>query len=269
VTTNLDRTKKDLEVLNVRGEMLHLAIRLQEYPKETKAHLTKKYGAKKTAAIIKTLPNFNTAYEAWYSEALAVLRQLLPDRVQNFISLYEKPKSRKSIEYGNYVIQDYLQGLRVTSFGGEVKVDPSAALPQFRQQASIVQAAQRRFESSLFELRQLVQADLFDSELDAARELLKQKYARAAGAVAGVVLEKHLRQVLEDHKIAIPKKHPTLGDLNELLKNSSIIDVPEWRKISLLADLRNLCDHHKGKDPTEEQVSDLIDGTAKVLKTIA
>jgi hypothetical protein len=147
-------------------------------------------------------------------------------------------------------------------------VDDKAAVPHFHQQFAILQAAERRFESSLFEIRQLVQADLFDSEIGAARELLKNQFLRAAGAIAGVVLEKHLRQVCEDHGLKISKKAPTLGDLNELLKANSVIDVPQWRFVSMLADIRNLCDHDKQKEPTDQQVTDLIDGTDKVLKTI-
>src|SRR5262249_7479037 len=142
------------------------------------------------------------------------------------------------------VIQDYLQDLRVfNTFGRDV--EPSAALPQFSQQVAILQAASARFESSLFEIRQLVQADLFDSEIDAARELLKNKFLRAAGAVAGVVLEKHLRQICDDHGIKVVKKNPGIGDLNELLKANSVLDVSQWRRISLLADIRNLCDHNR------------------------
>jgi hypothetical protein len=91
---------------------------------------------------------------------------------------------------------------------------------------------------------------------------------RAAGAVAGVVLEKHLRQVCEDHSLQILKKNPTLSDLSDLLKTNSVIDVPQWRLVSMLADIRNLCDHNKQKEPTQQQVTDLIDGTDKVLKTI-
>ena len=58
-----------------------------------------------------------------------------------------------------------------------------------------------RFESSLFEIRQFVQADLLDSELDAAKELSKHTFTRAAGAVTGVALEKHLAQVCDNHAI--------------------------------------------------------------------
>ena len=85
----------------------------------------------------------------------------------------------------------------------------------------------------------------------------------------GVVLEKHLRQVCEDHSIRIQKKNPTINDLNELLRGESITDIPQWRHISLLADIRNLCDHNKQKEPTGQQVADLIEGTEKILKTIA
>ena len=63
-----------------------------------------------------------------------------------------------------------------------------------------------RFESSLFDIQQLVTADLFNSELDAASELAKKKFLRAAGALAGVVLEKHLRQVCKSHSVTIRKK---------------------------------------------------------------
>jgi hypothetical protein len=198
---------------------------------------------------------------------LVLLRQLLPDRVGNFVGLYERPKARKSIDYENYVIQDFLQGLTVTR-GGAPVVEPKAALPKYRQQLAILKAAITRFESSLFEIRQLVQADLFDSEIDAARELLKNKFIRAAGAVAGVVLEKHLRQICDDHKVKINKKDPGISYLNDLLKVNSVIDVPQWRFVSLLGDLRNLCDHNKLKDPTAVQVEDLIDGTERAIKTI-
>src|SRR5690606_8450145 len=117
----------------------------------------------------------------------------------------------------------------------------------------IIQAAQRRFESSLFEIRQLVQADLFDNELGSARELQKNKFFRASGVVAGVVLEKHLHQVCNDRNIKITKKSPTLNDLGELLKTNGVIDVPQWRHLSLLADTRNLCAHNKQREPSEQQ----------------
>ena len=164
---------------------------------------------------------------------------------------YEKPRGRKDITYDNYRIEDYLQGLNVTR-GIDKVVGPDAALPQFAQQVAIVEAAQVRFESSLFEIRQLVQADLLDSEIGAAEELAKHKFVRASGALAGVVIEKHLTQVCADHQIPISKKNPTISDFNEALKAGAVIDVPQWRFIQHLADIRNLCDHGRKPEPTSD-----------------
>jgi hypothetical protein len=183
MATNLERFKKDLDRLITQGDLLEYAmVRDVAIRDEFTRQVREQLGKDKADAFVKSLPNFNNDYESWYSESLALLRQLLPDRVGNFISFYEKPKGRKSIEYGNYVIKDYLQKLTV-KFGGEVKVDPRAAVEQYRQQLAIVKAARVRFESSLFEIRQMVQADLFDGEIDTARELLKNKFLRPAGAI--------------------------------------------------------------------------------------
>lgn len=136
-----------------------------------------------------------------------LVRQLLEDRLADFVRHYEKPKIRKEITYENYRIEDYLQGLNVTrGWEKEKVVGPDAAIPHLRQQLAIVKSVKTRFESSLFDIRQLVRADLLDSELDAARELAKHKYTRAAGALAGVVLERHLGQVCGNHSIKIAKK---------------------------------------------------------------
>jgi hypothetical protein len=272
MAVNVERFKNDLDRLIREGVELENAMTYDVAKDEVLRLAREEFQNHETQVKdwVNSLPDFKKNYEKWYSESLAVLRQLLPDRVANFVGFYEKPKGRKEIAYGDYVIQDYLQGTIVTDYriGGR-DVTPSAALPQYKQQLAILQAAQVRFESSLFEIRQLVQADLFDSEIGAARELMKNKFFRAAGAIAGVVLEKHLYQVCTDHGIKVVKKNPGIGDLNELLKSSSVIDVPQWRHITLLGDLRNLCAHKKEKEPSAQQVNDLIDGTDKVLKTIA
>ena len=264
--SNLDRYKKDLVALIATGEKLHLAIERECYPDEFDRVIKQQLGDQ-AKSTIESLPSFTERYQSWYSEALVLIRQLLPDRLSDFISHYAKPKPRKDITYENYRIEDYLQGLRVTH-GVTKVVGPEAAIPHFRQQLAILASAKARFKSSLFDIRQLVQADLFDSELDAAKELLNHKFARAAGALAGVVLERHLIQVCSNHKISITKKAPSIGDLNNALKDANVVDVPQWRFIQHLADIRNLCDHNKQQEPTVEQVNDLIAGVMKVTKTL-
>lgn len=266
--TNLERFRKDLGALVQLGDKLEWAMGLECYPEQARELLEKKFG-KKTADYIKELPSFRQTYQNWYSEALALLRQLLPDRVADFTRHYEKPKARKDITSENYRIEDYLQGVEVTRGYQKIKVvGRDAAIPQFQQQLAIVQAAATRFESSLFEIRQLVQSDLLDSEIEAAEELVKKKFARPAGVLAGVVLERHLEQVCEDHSLTTRKKNPTIADFNEVLKAGKVIDVPQWRFIQHLGDIRNQCGHGRGPDPTVEQVTDLISGVKKVTKTV-
>ena len=205
-------------------------------------------------------------YDSWYSEALTIIKQLLPDRETDFIRQY-KIEKRKETDFLTYGISDYLLGVRVTRLG-DVIVDGSAALPKMANQVAILYAVKARFESKLFDIQEVLQADIFDSELEAAKELAKKGFVRGGGAVAGVVLEKHLRHVCDTHKLGVKKKNPAISDLNDLLKNNDVIDTPKWRFIQHLGDLRNLCDHNKNREPTKEEVIDLVDGVDKVIKTV-
>ena len=264
---NVDRYTKDLDALRQKGTQLHNALHYECLPQEVKRQVPKKLGDE-AEKFIQRLPSFKVEYQAWYSEAKALVRQLLPDRLSDFTRYYEKPRSRKDITYTNYVIEDYLEGLTITGPGDRKIVGPDAAIPRFAQQLSIVTSIQERFRSSLFDIRQLAQADLFDSELDAAKELAKNRFTRAAGAVAGVVLERYLKEVCDNHQVKIRKRNPQISDLNDALKGADVIDIPQWRSIQQLGDLRNLCAHDKESEPTSDQINDLLAGVAKVTKTI-
>lgn len=266
--SNLERYKKDLDSLIAKGDMLHMSLQLDCYEDEFKKEVKKKLG-EKVPEYIEALPKFGESYQAWYSEAKSLIKQLLPDRLADFVRHYEKPKPRKDISFENYRIEDCLQGLTITrGYEKQKIVGPEGAIPHFRQQLAILQSVKARFESSLFDIRQLVQADLFDSELDAAKELHAQKFTRAAGALAGVVLERHLGEVCDNHGVKITKKNPGIAVLNDALKEATVIDVPQWRFVQHLADIRNLCDHSKKAEPKGEQIDDLISGVMKITKTV-
>lgn len=265
--SNLDRVKTQLDELIERGHQLQSSMQRDCHP-ELFEKTVKTQLKGKAEEYIKKIPNFNKTYQRWYTEAHSVIRQLIPDRLPDFVRHYEKPKSRKEIDYESYRIEDYLQDLQVTRAGHEIIVSKSAAIPQFEQQVAILEAAQARFESSLLDMRQVLQADIFDSELQAAEHLAKFKFYRAAGALGGVVLERHLGQVCEGRKISVAKKNPTIADFNEALRTADAIDLPQWRYIQHLADIRNLCDHARKTEPTQEQIIDLLAGVAKVIKTV-
>jgi hypothetical protein len=269
MATNIDKYKNDLEKLIKLGEDLFNAMQFEVYPEEFKKQVKSAFKTEKEIKdFYKKLPSFKQSYQKWYSECFVLIKQLMPDRLNDFVRYYEKAKTRKVVEWGNYVIEDYLQGMTVTKGWDKIKVvGTDAAIPQFLQQLNILKSLSTRFESTLFDLKQLVQADLFDSELLSAKELLKHKFARAAGALAGVVLEKHLAQVAIAHNLIL-KKNPAINDLNEILKNNNVIDTAQWRFIQHLGDIRNLCSHNKDKEPSQQDGEDLISGVDKIIKTV-
>lgn len=138
----------------------------------------------------------------------------------------------------------------------------------FQQQSGILDGITQRFKSSLFDIKQVLQADLFDSEVESAKELSKKGFYRAAGVICGVVIEKHLNQVCYNHNISVVKKHPTISDFNDLLKSNEVIEVGIWRQIQRLGDIRNLCGHNKDRDPQKKEVEELISGADKLIKTL-
>ena len=260
MSTKIEQLKHDLEKLIARGDLLYYTL-LRDL-KKLDSKLSKNLEEKN----IKLYSNFKIEYEKWYSEAYEVIKIIIPDRLDDFVSYYKREK-RKAITYETYTMSDYLIGLKVTDYFSN-SVDTSDSITKLEAQINILKSCKRKFESTLFDLRKIVQADLFDNELEAAKELNKNGYTRAAGAMAGVVLERHLLEVCIQHSINISKKNPTINDYNDALKNNSIIDIPTWRNIQYLTDIRNLCDHKKKLEPTKAQIIDLIDGINKIIKTI-
>jgi hypothetical protein len=264
--SNFEQIKADVKRLHAQGVQLLNAIRDEQFPEQMEQHFTNTL-KKNYQEFKKGLPVFKSAYQPWYSEAVAMVRILLPLRYSDFVRLYEKPKTRKEITKENYVIEDYLSDTVVTAgFDKKLVAGPDAAIPAFEQQFHIIGAILNTLDSSLLDIRREVQAGLLDAELDKAALLAKNKLFRPAGVVAGIVLEKHLEQVCDRRQFKITRK--TIADLNELLKKNEVIDFAAYRQIGLLAELYQLCVQNKKREPEPGEVADLINGADKVIKTV-
>lgn len=200
-------------------------------------------------------------FEIWYTESYALIKVVLPDRINDFSKMYYDDKTKNGL-------MTYFQHIpsMLDEWGDSTIIDQVKSV--LDSQIGILKSCEKRFESSLFDIKQLLQADIFDSELDAARELNKKGFLRAAGAISGVVLEGHLKQVCINHNIVIKKTNPTISDFNQLLKDNEIIETHDWRFIQRLGDIRNLCDHKKQQEPTKEEIEELIKGVEKIIKTL-
>ncbi len=205
----------------------------------------------------KNLRRFKSEYEVWYSEALELIKLILPNRVDDFINFYKRENKDKSTTGISSNITFNVIGFYVPR--------------EFEQQHAILVSAKRRFESSLFDIGNLMRADLFDSELEKASQLNKEGFVNCGGVIAGIVLEEHLQELCEKNKIDVEKNNPTINDYNNNLLKEKIIDTAQFKLIQYCADIRNKCSHKKKKSDDlskQEEVNDLIENTEKIIKTI-
>lgn len=246
--SNIEKYKKDIQKLIKLGDTIFKKMKKNE-----------------------NLAQLRQEFEMWYSESFAIVKIILPDRISDFAKMYYDERKKEGLKtYFQYTPSTIKKGWGFEYVGDEIippeQIDIAKSV--FDSQIGILKSCQRRFESSLFDIKQLLQSDIFESELDSAKELNKKGFTRAAGAVVGVVLEEHLGQVCNNHHISVKKNNPTINDFNQLLKDNNIIETPTWRFIQRLGDIRNLCDHKKQNDPTKEEIIELIEGVDKLSKTL-
>jgi hypothetical protein len=102
--------------------------------------------------------------------------------------------------------------------------------------------------------------------LKEAEILFSVGHITAAGAIAGVVLERHLKSLCDQQ---YPPLSYGAGDgiskVNDLLRKANIYDTTQWRQIQWMADIRNGCDHPQTTPPSKENVEDMIKGVRGLL----
>lgn len=262
---NLERYKNDYKKLCDLGRTLNLGFicEYKNHPnvKDAYSNLSKE----QKDAGEKHL--FSIDYHGWYNESIRLIKQLMPERLDDFVGFYSAPKNRKIINLMNYTISDCLLGYKSSNYG-KIIVEPINGFTLFQQQLHIVLSLRGCFESSLYNIKELLQADIFDSELEGAKELHRNGFYRASGALCGVILEKHFASVCTLHNIKMKKAAPGIGDFNEKLKEEGVIDNKTYLLIQRLGTIRNLCDHNKKQEPTADDITDIISGTDKVLHEV-
>jgi uncharacterized protein (UPF0332 family) len=86
--------------------------------------------------------------------------------------------------------------------------------------------------------------------------------------ICGVVLEGHLSTVAQRHGIILEQHRRTIGALNKRLSEKNILDHTMSKLISYLGEIRNRCAHKSDRDPTPEEIEDLIAKTERVIKEV-
>lgn len=127
---------------------------------------------------------------------------------------------------------------------------------------AIFAAAREDYEGGyLISARRLVQAEVFDSELEQARALLDAGYRVAAAVIAGTVLETALRELCVASSLQVGK----LDKMNSDLAKAGTYSLLVQKRITALADIRNNAAHGHPDKFTTEDVQDMIDYVTSFL----
>jgi hypothetical protein len=125
----------------------------------------------------------------------------------------------------------------------------------FKRMKSVFIAAMDDYKGGyLTSIKNLIQADVFDSELEQAEELLSNGYKLASAVIAGVVLETALRDLCGRESISTGK----LDKMNADLTKAGIYNKLQQKRITALADIRNSAAHGKPDEFSEGDVTTMI-----------
>ena len=116
-------------------------------------------------------------------------------------------------------------------------------------------ATRNDFEKGyLNSVRNLIQAEVFSTELDQAKELLSTGYVVASAVIAGVVLETSLRQMCIDASLPTGK----LDKMNADLAKAGVYNLFVQKRITSLADIRNNAAHGHPDKFNKNDVQEMI-----------
>ncbi len=201
-------------------------------------------------------PDVARIYQQWYSAARVILAKNQPGRLDEFDEVYSP--AGKGVGYG---IKQLLSQRYVT------KGEQFRLMDLINAQFDILSAIPSHLRFSIYDIELEAYSVLMDDEIGGAQHLLSRGFLRPAGVLAGVILERHLKNLLRKHAPPIKyRKNATLASLNDLCKEA-VYELVTWRKIQHLTDLRNLCAHDKTREPTKDEVTELISGVSAILRS--
>jgi hypothetical protein len=195
-------------------------------------------------------------YSLWYTQALKLVADLAPHRRDEFERLYEPQEEiLGTLTYG---VVHFLNGVSATRDDGQPCFDHVASFRMaIGRQAAVLMGAIAGVYSPEGKAAST-------DELTEADRLLRLGSLRAAGCVAGVALERHVRTLAAGREPPIDPA-ATCARLNDKLKAAGAYDQITWRLVQALLDTRNKCAHPEDAAPTEGEVRLLVVETRRFV----
>jgi hypothetical protein len=133
---------------------------------------------------------------------------------------------------------------------------------RLQRQRAVLDAVKDDYDGGyLSSARSLARAEVFDTELELAQELLRQAYKLPSAVVARTVLETALRGLCDLHGLPVGK----LDAMNASLAKQQVYSVMVQKKVTWLADIGNSAAHGKPEKFSEQDVAEMIDGVTKFI----
>jgi len=232
-----DTARKQLETLHQEGSALAKAFAEEE-----------------------EVESFEEAYQSWYSRALPLMKALALDRYVEFQRFYNRDKRHDVHWSRDQVIKDYILGVE------GIQDSHEAAARCFRSQLALLKSVADRLAWSSMDSEDQAERGLQLAFLETARSLIDIN-ERSAGAMAGTVLEAHLRKLAARHKVKFRKLAPPIRELVEALKTAKVLDIAVASQAVWLAEINDRS-RAEGESPTKLQVRDLVDGSRWLISNV-
>ncbi len=247
----------------------------------------------------------HTPYQAWYTKALRVIRQLYPERSDDFQAPYRAllalqrlapspPWYRKALRVMHRLtarrsqaakdhereghdsarsgspetVRHTCMGMTITPNGEMIPSVRMTFLAHFSQQLSILSSVRDGLEYVLADMHGTLYGDVENHLLATVYTLSQHGHRRAAGALAGVLLEIHLAHVAAKYRVARCPTSSGITTLNAALKCGGIYDGEVWRFIQRLGALRDVCVDSPRRDPTVDEITTFIQGVQTVRQRV-
>lgn len=158
----------------------------------------------------------------------------------------------------------------IESFDAAAKADRVNSVNRFRNMYAVFCSAKEDYEGGyLFELRSLVNAAVFDDELEQASYFLKEGYMIPAAVIAGTVLESTLRELCEQTD-GVDLTRATINPMNDALAKASVYNKTKQSQILSWGQIRNSAAHGNKDELNKLETGDIermIDGIRDFVAT--
>src|SRR3989442_263379 len=225
----LKRKIADLENLAINIEASGIRL-LQESPRYADYENGKNHWGELPDQLKPVQRDAIRKYQRWYTSAHQLIKEYIPEKEEEFVSCYED-------KHTSLGVIDMLQ-LRDAWWIEVYRPITKLFLDYFEVQRSILLSVPDVAEIKELNLRKIITADVARTEIEEAEVLLMNKHDRAAGAIAGIALELHLKTLCNLHRVAYAPKD-TIDPLATALYKAGKLDVTELKHIQYLGSIRN------------------------------